>query len=110
MFMAADKWVWEPSQQFIEQTNVYRFMKRLGFSDREDFLRFSSDDPEAFWGELVKEVGIEWFTPYDRVLDTSRGVEWARWFVDGKLNITWNCLDRHVLGSNPERIACIGES
>ena len=108
--MAADKWIWAPNQQSIEQTNVYRFMKRLGFRNREDFLRFSSDDPEAFWDQLVKEVGIEWFAPYQKVLDTSRGVEWAQWFVAGKLNIAWNCLDRHALGSDPDHIACIGES
>ena len=110
MSIAADKWVWRPSQQFIENTNVYRFMKRLGFDNREDFLRFSSSNSEAFWDQLVKEVGIEWFAPYQKVLDTSRGVEWAQWFVEGKLNIAWNCLDRHALGSRSDHVACIGES
>jgi acetyl-CoA synthetase len=46
-------------------------------------------------------MGIEWFRPYDRVLDTSHGVEWATWFVGGKLNIVQNCLDRHVERPNP---------
>ena len=42
---------------------------------------------------------IEWFEPYSQVLDASRGVEWARWFTGGKLNIAWNCLDRHAGGA-----------
>ena len=43
--------IWEPSREFIQGTNVWRFMQRLGFDDRETFLRFSSDDPERFWDE-----------------------------------------------------------
>jgi len=108
--MAANKWIWEPSRQFVEQTNVYRFMKRLGFSDRETFLRFSRDDPERFWSGMVQEAGIEWFEPNEKVVDTSRGVEWARWFVHGKLNIAYNCVDRHAAGPAANRVACISES
>ena len=36
---------------------------------------------------MIEETRIEWFAPYDRVLDTSRGVEWAQWFTGGKINI-----------------------
>src|SRR5260370_32878079 len=41
--------VWEPSREFIERTNVWRFMQRLGFRDREAFLHFSREEPERFW-------------------------------------------------------------
>lgn len=94
-------WIWQPTQQSIEQTNVWRFLRRLGLNDREEFLRYSRDRLETFWDEMVQEAGIEWFRPYDRVLDTSAGVEWARWFVGGKLNIAHNCLDRHAGRANP---------
>ena len=60
--------VWEPSQGAIEQTNVWRFMKRLGFRDRIDFLNFSIEHPEAFWGELEREMGVQWFAPYSQVI------------------------------------------
>lgn len=108
--MTMSNWIWEPSQSFMEATNVYRFMHRLGFTNREEFLRFSGEEPEVFWDRIVKEVGIKWFTPYERVMDASRGPEWARWFINGKLNIAWNCLDRHAEGPAARRIACIGES
>jgi acetyl-CoA synthetase len=99
-------WIWEPSRESTEQTNVWQFMRKLGFRDREEFLRYSRENIEEFWARMVEQEGIEWFQPYDRVLDTSRGVEWSEWFLGGKLNIAWNCLDRHV--ATP-RAACIWE-
>jgi acetyl-CoA synthetase len=98
--------IWEPTQDFIESSNVWRFMRRLGFSDRESFLRFSRDDPERFWDETMRELGVEWFQPYERVVDLSHGPEWSRWFIGGKLNIAQNCLARWA--STP-RVACLWE-
>jgi acetyl-CoA synthetase len=98
--------IWTPSREFIEKTNVWRFMWRLGFDDREAFLRFSRDNPDRFWDEMMREMGVEWFEPYRQVLDASRGPEWTRWFIGGKLNIAHNCLDRWA---KTDRIACIWE-
>jgi acetyl-CoA synthetase len=97
-------WVWEPSREQIEATNVWRFMQKLGFSDREEFLRFSRERTAEFWDAFVREAGIEWFRPYSRVMDVSRGPEWSRWFLDGQTNIARNCLDRH------EGVACLWEA
>lgn len=88
-------WIWEPSAEWIARTNVHRMMQRLGILDREEFLRYSREHLEDFWSEMDREIGIHWFRRYERVLDVSRGVEWARWFTGGKLNIADNCLDRH---------------
>jgi acetyl-CoA synthetase len=98
--------VWKPSREWIERTNVWRFMRRLGFDDREAFLRFSRDQSERFWDELMREMRIEWFEPYRQVMDASRGPEWAQWFVGGRLNIAHNCLDRWAESG---RVACIWE-
>ncbi len=73
---AQPKWIWEPSQEWIQRTNVYRFMQRLGIQDREQFIRLSQERLEEFWAEMVKEAGIHGLHPYERVLDTSNGVEW----------------------------------
>ncbi len=94
-------WIWEPSKDFIESTNVWQFLRRLGCRGREAFLRYSTQNLEEFWAEMVRETGIEWSRPYDHVLDKSRGVEWSRWFTGGKLNIVHNCLDRHLTRRNP---------
>jgi acetyl-CoA synthetase len=98
--------IWTPTQEFVESTNVWRLMKRLGFDDREAFLRFSREDPERFWDEMTREMRVDWFTPYERVLDVSRGPEWAQWFTGGRLNIAHNCVDRWA---DSERVACIWE-
>ncbi len=99
-------WIWDPSREWIERTNVWQFMRKLGFADREEFLRYSRESIEDFWERMVEQEGIEWFQPYSRVLDASRGVEWAEWFLGGKLNLAWNCLDRHLARGNA---ACIWE-
>jgi acetyl-CoA synthetase len=98
--------IWEPSPEFIRQTNVWRFMERLGFRDRDAFLQFSREQPERFWHETMREIDVEWFEPYQQVLDSSRGPEWTQWFVGGKLNIAHNCLDRWAESG---RVACIWE-
>jgi acetyl-CoA synthetase len=98
--------IWEPSCQSIEATNVWRFLTRLGFRSREEFLRFSIDDPERFWDEMMREMRVEWFEPYRQVMDASRGPEWTRWFIGGRLNIAHNCLDRWA---GTDRTACIWE-
>src|SRR5947199_3814973 len=55
---------------------------------------------------MMREMRVEWFTPYRNVLDASRGPEWAQWFTGGRLNIARNCLDRW---SDSDRVACIWE-
>ena len=82
-------------------------MQRLGFAELEDFLRFSRDEPERFWDEIMREMNVEWFEPYARVLDDSRGPEWTQWFTGGKINIAHNCLNRWAA---TDRIACLWEA
>ncbi|MEN6611679.1 MAG: acetate--CoA ligase, partial [Methanoregulaceae archaeon] len=60
-------------------------------------------DPEGFWDKIAKK--LHWFSPWDKVL------EWnyphAKWFVNGKTNITYNCLDRHAEGPKRNKVALI---
>jgi acetyl-CoA synthetase len=103
-------WIWQPNREWIERTNVWQFMRKLGFTDREKFLRYSRERLEEFWDHMVREAGIEWFAPYTKVLDTSR-VEWApQWFTGGKLNIAWNTLDRHAQGARAVKPAVLERS
>ena len=99
--------IWQPSREFVESTNIWRFMRRLGFENREDFLLFSREAPERFWDELMREMRVEWFEPYRQVLDISRGPEWSEWFLGGRLNIAHNCLDRWAA---TDRVACLWEA
>ncbi len=101
-----DGMIWEPSREFIEATNVWRFMRDLGFDTLEGFLRFSREQPERFLGRNHARHERRMVRPYTRVLDDSRGPEWTQWFSGGKLNIAQNCLNRWAA---TERIACIWE-
>jgi acetyl-CoA synthetase len=58
--------------------------------------RRSVDDPEGFWAEHGKR--IDWFKPYSKIKDTSYDTHdvHIRWFYDGTLNASYNCLDRHL--------------
>src|SRR3954453_14910994 len=60
------------------------------------------DDPIAYWAEQAKE--LDWFEPWDTVLNDS-GAPFYKWFEGGKLNVSHNCLDRHVEAGNGSRVA-----
>ena len=54
----------------------------------------STADIEWFWEAIFRELDIEFYQPYERVVDLSRGIAWPRWCVGAKLNIVHNCLDK----------------
>ncbi len=63
-------------------------------------------DPEAYWGRLARDE-LRWHLPFTRVLDASRAPNY-RWFADGELNASFNCLDVH-LGVRPDKPAIVFE-
>ncbi|MCU0574540.1 MAG: acetate--CoA ligase [Syntrophobacteraceae bacterium] len=84
--------------------------KKSAYCDNEKYLKMyeqSVSDPEGFWAEQAKR--ITWFKPWTKVKDTSftDGVD-IKWFVDGKLNVSYNCLDRH-LEKRGDQVAIIWE-
>ena len=86
--------VWEPSDEVLARANVVRFMRRHGFEDFAAFQQRSQDDPEWFWPAVVEDLGLEFSRPWERVMDLSRGPEWATWFVGAQLNIADACVHR----------------
>ena len=88
--------IWEPTSEQIENANVTRLMRKHGFEDFHAFVKRTQDEPEWFWDEAVKDLGIDFFQPYDKVLDASDGPQWPRWFVGGTVNLTYNTVDRHA--------------
>jgi acetyl-CoA synthetase len=86
--------VWEPSEERFEQANIVRLWRKLGCESYHELQRLSVEDPERFYPALVDDLGLEFSKPWERVLDTSKGIEWARWFVGGRLNVATNCLHR----------------
>ncbi|HSC90371.1 MAG TPA: AMP-binding protein [Gaiellaceae bacterium] len=88
------EFVWTPDAERLERANLTRLMRRLGVERYADLHRISIEEPERFWPELIDDLGLEFSRPWERVLDVSRGVEWATWFAGGRLSLARNCLHR----------------
>ncbi len=71
-------------------------MRQQNCASQAELHAASVRDTAWFWEESVKDCGIEWFKPYTKVKDDSRGFAWTKWFEGGEVNITHNCIDRHV--------------
>jgi len=79
----------------------------MSFEEYKKLWKESIDDMEGFWGGQAKS--IDWFKPYDKVSpfpDLFPG----KWFVGGKLNVCYNCIDRHVKAGKGEKVALIWEA
>jgi acetyl-CoA synthetase len=85
----------EPPSEFVRQARV----------NDASVYETAERDPEAFWAGFARE--LEWMKPWNRVL------EWnppdARWFTGGQLNVSSNCLDRHLTGARRNKAALIWE-
>jgi acetyl-CoA synthetase len=80
------------------------FKARASWNDPAIYER-AAKDPEGFWAEQAKN--LDWFRPWDRVLEWN--APWAKWFVGGKLNVTYNCVDRHARSARRNKAAIIWE-
>ena len=80
------------------------FCRRANASDPGIYER-AMRDPEAFWADEAKK--LDWFTPWQKVLEWN--APWAKWFVGGKLNVTYNCVDRHAHSARRNKAAIIWE-
>ncbi len=87
--------IWKPYGDYLTKSNIRRLLDRCGIQDYAELLQRSIQDTEWFWDVSMKDLGVEWYEPYARVLDDSRGFPWCRWFESGKVNLVHNCLDRH---------------
>ena len=74
--------------------------------DYERIYRESVEQPEKFWGGIASD--LHWFKKWDKVLEWNH--PWAKWFVGGQLNLSYNCLDRHVQTARKNKAALIWES
>jgi acetyl-CoA synthetase len=85
------------------------FSRKAHIKSRQEYDRIykeSMDDPETFWGRIAGE--LHWFKKWDRVLEWD--CPWAKWFVGGQINLSYNCLDRHVQSWRKNKAAIIWES
>ena len=96
-----EKRIFPPSKEFSKNSNI------KNFEELKTLKKQSLNNPIKFWKSFANSE-IDWFEPFQTVLD--RGNEpFFKWFTEGKLNITYNCLDRHIKNGLGNKTALIWE-
>ena len=93
--------VFTPSEAFVEQANV------SGMAAYQAMVDAAHKDYEGYWANLARET-LVWKKPFTKTLDESNA-PFYKWFEDGELNASYNCLDIH-LATQPEKTAIIFEA
>ena len=96
--------VWRPDEKRAAATNTSAFMRRHGITTYEELSDRAASDPEWFWGDVVDFLDIPFMRQWRAVRDTSRGHQWATWFVGGQFNLSQACVDRWA-DDDPVRVA-----
>jgi acetyl-CoA synthetase len=99
--MMEEKRVFKPSKELSKQAYI------KSMTQYRKMYQQSIDDPAAFWAEQAEQ--LDWFKKWDKVLvdDFANGKH--EWFVGGKLNVSYNCLDRHLKTDRKNKAAFIWE-
>jgi acetyl-CoA synthetase len=84
-----------PPQEFKENANI----------NDPRIYEIAARDPEAFWAKAAEE--LDWFKKWEKVLEWDP--PWAKWFIGGKLNASYNCIDRHLKTWRRNKAAIIFE-
>ena len=93
--------VFPPSAEFVKQANI------SGMEAYRKLVAEAEKDFEGFWARLAKEH-LLWHKAFTKTLDESKA-PFFRWFYDGEINASYNCLDRH-LKTQPDKTAIIFEA
>jgi acetyl-CoA synthetase len=91
--------VFQPPPGFSQTAHI------KSLAQYEQLYREAEEDPEKFWGQIANE--LHWFRKWDKVLEWD--LPWAKWFVGGQINLSYNCLDRHVATWRRNKAAIIWE-
>ncbi|MGH9519206.1 MAG: acetyl-coenzyme A synthetase N-terminal domain-containing protein, partial [Terriglobales bacterium] len=97
---AAAPVLYPPPADFAARAHV------SGRAAYDELRRLALSDPEAFWGQHAR-AGLHWFRPFDQVLEWK--APFARWFLGGTTNASFNCLDRHLAGWRRNKAALLWE-
>ena len=94
--------VFPPSPTTVEHANITAYMKSKGFDDYNEFYKWSLENRFEFWDDMAKE--LHWFEPWQKTFEWTEK-PFFKWFLGGKFNITYNCLDRHMQTPTRSKVA-----
>jgi acetyl-CoA synthetase len=101
--------VWRPTPAYIDRSRLHRFMLDHDLPSIRELLGRATLDPSWFWDAVIKDLELEWFSPYSHVLDLSAGIEWPRWFIGGRYNYVNDAVDKQALRLRPNAVAIAWE-
>ncbi|MGD0884563.1 MAG: acetate--CoA ligase [Thermodesulfovibrionales bacterium] len=99
----AEKRIFPPSEEFSRNAHI------KSMAEYEKIYKRSVEDPEGFWGEMA-EKQLTWFKKWNKVLEYNFKKPEIKWFSGGKLNVSVNCLDRHIKTATRNKAALIWEA
>ena len=109
-FQFGGEFVWRPTPELIAQSNLQRFINKHALGSYDELMRRSTTDIAWFWDTVLCDLEVQFYKPYSRVVDLSGGKPWARWCVDGEMNIVHNMLDKYAATPTDARIAIKSET
>jgi acetyl-CoA synthetase len=101
--LMAENRTFTPEKAFSEKAHI-KSMKQY-----DEMYKRSVDDPEGFWAEMA-EQNLDWHKKWDKVLEWSFDKPEIKWFSGGKLNASYNCLDRYINSATRNKAAIIWEA
>ena len=92
-----------PAKSFSEKAHI------KSMAEYEKLYKWSVEDPDGFWGEMA-EKHLTWYKKWDKVLEYNFEKPDIKWFKGGKINVSYNCLDRHTKTATRNKAAIIWEA
>jgi len=106
-FNFGGKIVWEPTDEYINRSNLKAFMDKHKIKSFEELLKRSITDIAWFTDAVLKFLDIRFQKPYSNVVDLSDGIQFPRWCVDGQLNIAYNSVDKWAADPNTSKSTAV---
>ncbi|HZO73602.1 MAG TPA: acetate--CoA ligase [Ktedonobacteraceae bacterium] len=94
--------IFPPPSDLVQNANITAYMKSKGFDDYKAFHKWSLENRFEFWDDMAKQ--LHWFEPWKKTFEWT-DKPFFKWFTDGKFNIVYNCLDRHMNTPTRSKVA-----
>ena len=96
-----EDFVFSPTDLYLRHTKIHMLKNKLGFNNLEELYIFADSEPENFWRSVVDDCKIDFFEKFEKVQDSSKGIPYTKWFVNGKINVDYNCVYKNRNSTKP---------
>jgi len=102
--------VWRPSPEHLNKARLTDFMRQHAIHDFSDLMTRSTEDVGWFTESILQYLDIQFYEPYHKVVELSKGIAWPTWCSGGKMNIIHNCLDKYIGSPKEKQAAFVWEA